>query len=75
MKTVINGKTINITKAGYLYINGVKQSERIITPTVTLKELTSDQDAIELCREYNSKQYTMSDPNSNKAGHINSYLG
>jgi hypothetical protein len=61
MQKTINGKTIKITRAGYLYINGVKQSERVVTP-IAPKEITDDPDALELCHEYNAKYYVMVNP-------------
>ena len=59
MKTVINGKTIKITRTGYLYINGVKQSVLKVNPVVTLHNITTDPNALELCHKYNAKYYVM----------------
>jgi hypothetical protein len=56
MQKTINGKIIKITKAGYLYINGIKQSEKIVTP---LQTDTDDQDALAVCQSYNKKYWKM----------------
>ena len=56
MKKIVNGKEISITKAGYLYINGVKQSELRVSP---LQIPTNDADAIEVCRQSNQRYWRM----------------
>jgi hypothetical protein len=56
MQKTINGKLIKITKAGYLYINGIKQSGKIVTP---LQTDTDDIDALSVCQMYNRKYWRM----------------
>jgi len=56
MKKVVNGKEIKITKAGYLYINGVKQTTLRVSP---LQIPTDDADAIEVCHQSNRKNWRM----------------
>jgi hypothetical protein len=59
MKTMIreiNGKEIKITKAGYLYVDGIKQSEQVVTPINTI---TDDKDALMVCQEWNKKYWVM----------------
>jgi hypothetical protein len=61
MERAINGKLIKITKAGYLYINGIRQSPLIVAP---LHIPTSDKDALTVCREYIKKYYVMCNPDN-----------
>jgi hypothetical protein len=62
MQKTINGKIIKINKNGYLYINGIKQSDREVNPLTPIAELTTDPDAIGLIRKYNAKYYVMVNP-------------
>lgn len=57
MKKLINGKEIKITKAGFLYIDGVKSSELRVTP---LNTHNLPQEYMGLYQEYNKKNYVMS---------------
>jgi len=54
-----NGKEIKITAAGYLYINGVKQDNRIVTPLYTPTVAHTDNDIWDICKKYTIKNYRM----------------
>lgn len=63
MERTINGKQIKITKAGYLYINGI----RSINPISPMEpgKLTNDPDALEVIHTWLRKNYTLSQPHTN----------
>jgi hypothetical protein len=50
-------KEIKITRAGYIYIDGVKISERKLTPLYTPPEVPAW--ALEACQNWNRKNWRM----------------
>jgi hypothetical protein len=59
MKRMINGKEIKVTKAGYFYINGQKQTTRAIDPFYHAQDICKDNDIIDALYEWSRKNYRM----------------
>jgi len=57
----INGKKVNITSAGYIYIDGVKASKHPVTP-LTLHLIypdIDDHDIIDYVKKWSDNHYVM----------------
>jgi hypothetical protein len=56
--SIINGKSVKITSAGYLYIDGVRH-DRKINPLYNGYNFTDDKDVKQFCHDWSMKNYSM----------------